>query len=114
MSLPIEWIEDIFAKLALTYGRDFVAQYEGLDLDLVKANWAHELGGFESHPQALALALQNLPSDRPPNVLQFRALCRRMPLPPAPALPEPEPDPAIKAAGLAAIAQFLAELKGRQ
>ena len=114
MSLPIAWIEDVFAKLALTYGRDFVAQYEGLDLALVKANWAQELAGFDPHPQALALALHHLPADRPPNVLQFRALCRRMPLPPPQALAKPDSDPAIKAAGLAAIAQFLAELKGRQ
>lgn len=114
MSLPIAWIDDLFSKLALTYGRDFVAQYEGLDLSLVKANWAHELAGFEGHPQALATALQNLPSDRPPNVLQFRALCRRMPPQPAPALETPSCSPAVKAAGLVSIREYLAEMKWKR
>lgn len=111
MSLPITWIDDVFSKLALTYGRDFVAQYEGLDLALVKANWAYELGGFENHPHALASALQCLPAERPPNVLQFRALCRRMPPQSAPVLSAPQCSPEVKAAGLVAIREYLADMK---
>jgi hypothetical protein len=113
MSLPITWIEDLFAKLALTYGRDFIGQYEGLDLSLVKSNWAHELAGFEQHPQALAFALRNLPSERPPNVLQFRALCRRLPPPQFVALPAPTSDPHLRQAVLAQCRELLRDLKAK-
>lgn len=61
----------------------------------VKANWAHELSGFQQHPDAIRYGLSYLPTDRPPSVLQFRDLCRRgitvntVPALPAPAEPPP-------------------------
>jgi hypothetical protein len=111
MSLPIAWIDDLFAKLALTYGRDFVGQYEGLDLNMVKANWAHELVGFSAHPQALSFALQNLPAERPPNVLQFRAICRRMPPAAFELLPAPASDPSVRNRALDQCRALLRGLK---
>jgi hypothetical protein len=92
MSLPESWIDKIFTKLQLTYGRTFSSQYEGLDPLAVKADWAHELSGFEKHPEAIAYGLKHLPMDRPPNVLQFRALCRKLPPPEFKALPAPKAD----------------------
>lgn len=92
MSLPDPWVEKIFTKLSLVYGRAFLSQYEGMDLLAVKADWAHELAGFEKLPDALAYALKHLPIDRPPNVLQFRALCRKVPTPEFKALPVPKAD----------------------
>lgn len=92
MSLPDPWVEKIFTKLSLVYGRAFLSQYEGMDLLAVKADWAHELAGFENMPEAIAYALKHLPMDRPPNVLQFRALCRKVPEPVFKALPAPKAD----------------------
>lgn len=74
--LPDKFIDRIFSKLSLTYGARFMRQYDGLDPDLVKANWAHELAGFAATPLAIKHALDHLPKDDPPNVLQFRDLCR--------------------------------------
>lgn len=92
MSLPTPWIDKIFAKLSLVYGRAFFGQYEGLDMQDVKADWAHELSGFERMPEAIAYGLKHLPMDKPPNVLQFRALCRKLPPPEFKALPAPKAD----------------------
>lgn len=107
--LPVEWIDRIFTKLSLTYGRAFMAQYEGLEPAAVKADWAHELAGFQRSPEALRYALQNLPADRPPNVLQFRAMCRRMPPPAVKALPAPQMDEEAKAK----VRCMLQELRSR-
>jgi hypothetical protein len=87
--LPLHWIDRIFDKLTLTYGKAFALQYDGMDIDAVKANWSHELAGFHDKPDCIKHALQNLPPDRPPNVLQFRAICQKSPLPVFKALPAP-------------------------
>jgi len=97
MSLPIEWVEKIFAKLSVTYGRAFIAQYEGIDPQAIKADWAHELAAYVNKPEAIKFALENLPVDKAPNVLQFRAMCRRCPDPVFKALPVPEPTPEERA-----------------
>jgi hypothetical protein len=97
MSLPDNWVERIFRKLAATYGQAFLRQYDGVDLADVKANWAQELAVFQQAPDALAYGLDHLPADRPPTVLAFRELCRR-PTEHATStlrLPLPKPDPAM-------------------
>jgi hypothetical protein len=95
MSIPTPWIDRIFEKMTLVYGRAFVARWDdcGLPIEAVKADWAHELAGFDKWPEAIAHALQNLPHDRPPTVLQFRDLCRKAPPKALPRLPEPKANP---------------------
>lgn len=92
MSLPTKWVEALFTKLTLAYGREFLGRWEGIDLSDVKTDWGHELSGFERHPEAIAYALANLPI-KPPTVLEFRALCRRAPAPDAPRLESPRANP---------------------
>lgn len=92
MSLPLPWVDRIFEKLTLLYGREFVGRWSGAELDAVKADWAHELAGFQAHPWAIAYALQHAPADRPPTVLQFRALARQAPPPATPRLEAPAPN----------------------
>lgn len=92
MSLPAPWVEKIFAKLALAYGRDFLARWEGLEIADVKDDWARELAGFAQHPDAIAYALAHLPA-RAPTVMEFRAIARRAPAAPVPRLPAPAADP---------------------
>lgn len=98
MSLPIEWIEKIFKKLSVTYGRDFLGRYEGIPLNDVKSDWAHELSGFEAHPEAIKHALQNLSQSKAPTVYEFRNVCSSAPKMAALELPRPPQDPAIVAA----------------
>lgn len=92
MSLPEKWIDVIFTKLTLIYGRDFLSRWEGVNIADVKADWAHELGGLEHNPQAVAHALEHLPPSRPPTVLEFRDLARKAPKPVFTELPAPMVD----------------------
>ena len=67
-------VDLIFTKCSLVYGRDFLSRWEGIDLEAVKADWVHELGGLLDKPQAIRHALTHLPP-RPPNVVEFGKLC---------------------------------------
>lgn len=74
MALDLTWVDMIHTKLVLVYGERFMNQYRGLSPADVKADWAHELSGVSA--EGIKHALQNLPRDWPPNVLQFRDLCQ--------------------------------------
>lgn len=91
MSLPTPWVDRIFHKLTLAYGRDFVGRWEGIDLNDVKTDWAHELSGFMQCPDAISYALANLPP-KAPSVIEFRALARKAPLPEFKQLEAPKAD----------------------
>lgn len=91
--LPAAWVDALFAKLSLTYGRDFTARWAGLADADVKADWARELAHYADKPEAIKHALTLLPADRPPTVLQFRDLCRSAPAPAVHALPTPRMEP---------------------
>lgn len=88
MTMPSSWVDKIFQKLTLTYGRDFLGRWEGIPLEEVKADWAHELSGYERDPASIHYALTNLPP-KAPTVIEFRAICRRSPEKEAPRLTAP-------------------------
>lgn len=117
MSLPLPWVDRIFEKLTLVYGQAFLRRWQDIDLNAVKSDWCHELAGFAEHPQAISYGLQNLPADKPPTVLEFRALCRKAPEAEVPRLPEPKADPVRVAAELERLAPVRAaasrEVPGR-
>jgi Arc/MetJ-type ribon-helix-helix transcriptional regulator len=99
MRLPESWVEALFERLIVRYGAAFMRQYEQCEPALVKADWAQVLGGFQSRPDAIRYAIDNLPNERPPNALQFRALCNSVPEPPPPPQIEgPKPQPSRVAA----------------
>ena len=73
MSLQTAWVDKIFTKLTLAYGRDFLGRWEGVSITDVKTDWAHELAAFGQWPEAIAHALSNL-SAKPPTVYEFREI----------------------------------------
>lgn len=106
MSISIKAVDHLFDRLTLTYGRAFMAQWDGIpdrQLADLKTMWADELGQFRGRLECIAWALENLPA-RAPNVIEFRNLCRLAPRPPELQLPEPKADPARMAAELAKLA----------
>lgn len=109
MSLSIKVIDRLFQRLNATYGADFLGRYKGTPEGDMKTVWAHELSGFENHLSALAWALENLP-ERAPNVIEFRNLARRAPLPEVPRLPEPIADADRVAAELSKLATTKAQI----
>lgn len=96
MSLPDAWVNRLFAKLSVTYGQGFLRQYDGVEIEAVKANWAEELSCFQQSPDSIRYGLEYLPPSKAPTVLEFRDLCRKAPAVTL-ALPAPsEPaDPAV-------------------
>ena len=104
-SLPDPWVERIFAKLSLVYGRDFLSRWEGQNLASVKADWSHELRGFQQAPNAIRHALETLDCAKAPTVLQFRDACLKAPQYAPPALPAPKANPEVVAKVLGAMAK---------
>lgn len=103
MSLRFHWVERIFEKLTLAYGRDFLGRWEGIPISEVKTDWSECLKGFADHPQTIAFALTNLPDSRPPTAQEFRALCRQAPQIPTGLLTASKADYTVVAEQLAKI-----------
>ena len=77
MSLPDAWVDRIHARLLVRYGATWIRKWEGVPMEAVKADWAETLSGLGQ--DAILHALDHLPTDMPPNALQFRDLCRAGP-----------------------------------
>lgn len=93
--LPDAEIDRLFTRLLVRYGGPFSDRWRMLDLKVVKADWARELGRFGRRPEAIAWALEHLP-ERPPSVIDFARLCEQAPqqaAPPASAKPTRGPNP---------------------
>jgi hypothetical protein len=84
--LSDQWVSRIFDRMLGRYGNQFAAKFSRIethnnvetDVGMLGAKeaWAEELSGFADNPDAIAYALKNLPSDFPPNAIQFAELCR--------------------------------------
>ncbi len=93
MSLPSQTIDDLFDRLAATYGRQWFLLWDGVEAGAVKALWGHELAAFAGkRERCITWALENLPT-RCPNAIEFKQLCRQAPSPDAPMLPLPKANP---------------------
>jgi hypothetical protein len=79
MTLPKKWVDEIFTRLSVRYGKAFMNRWDGLDIELVKADWAEELSGFENWPEAIKYAFEHMDSEKPPTVTMFRDLARKAP-----------------------------------
>lgn len=113
MSLQLTAIDRLFGRLTATYGRAFLAAYDGVEPGAVKTAWAHELAGFAGNLHALAWALENLP-ERAPNVIEFRNLARKAPAPEALRLPEPKADPERVRSELARLGEIRRDMAARK
>lgn len=101
MSLPSAWVDRLFARISIRYGRQWVSQWEGVDANLVKADWGDVLDGFEAGD--IAYALEHMPAERPPTVMQFRDLCRKAPRESPLALPPPDVNTEVARTAVAAL-----------
>lgn len=99
---PQHPIDRLFKRMALVYGAAWDRSLGSAPLADVKTSWGYELSGFASEEglKAMAWALDNLPA-RCPNVIEFRELCRRSPLPQLERLEAPKAAPAVVAEQIA-------------
>lgn len=111
MALSTEVIDRLFSRMAATYGASWDRSLGSAPLAEIKAAWAHELGGFAGKEklQDVAWALENLP-EKVPNVIEFRALCRRAPQPEFKQLPAPTQDPKLVAEVVNVVKSKLTQL----
>lgn len=87
-----EVLNRIFKRMAATYGAAWDRSIGSAPIDDIREIWAHELAGFVSKLGDIAWGLENLP-EKCPNVLEFRALCRRAPAPELKQLQSPPANP---------------------
>ena len=71
-------VDRLFTRLIVRYGAAFSDRWRMLDLAVVKADWARELGRYADTPYVLDWALERLP-ERPPFVIDFAQLCESAP-----------------------------------
>ncbi len=73
--LPRHWIEKMFDKMLLDYGKKFIDQWAGTDPEKLISHWAQELAGFTNDELKRgynALAER----DWPPTLPEFKKMCR--------------------------------------
>ena len=104
-ALPEKWVQSIFAKLAVRYGQRFLRRWDGVDIAAVHADWAEQLARFHQRPDCIKYALDNLPTEKPPTLGEFKVLCNSAPEPKAAQLPAPKADPVKVAQELAKLAR---------
>jgi hypothetical protein len=62
--------------MSAIYGSQFSSKWGSENMEEVLNVWADELRNFRDHPGAIKYALEHLPLDHPPNLLQFKEICR--------------------------------------
>jgi hypothetical protein len=74
-ALPESWIESLFERMLLTYGRKFADQWEKADMDKLVAFWVNELAGYTG-PEIKRGVDALSTRDWPPTLPEFKKLCR--------------------------------------
>jgi hypothetical protein len=73
--LPISWIESLFERMLLAYGKKFTDQWAGPDATKLKQHWANELAGFTNAELKRGHdAMEG--RDWPPTLPEFKRMCR--------------------------------------
>ena len=75
--MNLKVIDALFDKMFMVYGSEWSKKWEGRPIQETKGAWAAELSG--STVEQVKHALENLP-ERPPNLIQFKALCQHAPV----------------------------------
>lgn len=74
-ALPDSWIERMFDKMMLDYGKKFVDQWSGADPDKLIAHWAVEMASYTGQEIKRGLAAMAA-KDWPPSLPEFKKMCR--------------------------------------
>lgn len=105
MGLPTKAIDRIFSRLEATYMAAWDRAIGSVPVSDIKTLWSHELSGFEGRLNDIAWALDNLP-ERPPNIIEFKKLCRAAPATEVPQIEAPKADPERLREELAKLGQI--------
>jgi hypothetical protein len=87
--LSSQAIDGVFGRLAIRYGSAWFAKWDGIPIEMVKADWSEQLERLGV--AAITHGLLNLP-EYPPSVTEFKAICFSKPEPQQ-SLPPPKRGP---------------------
>lgn len=73
--LPEAWVEKMFHKMLLDYGKKFTDQWGGADTDDLIKHWANELSGYTGAEIKRGLAAMES-RDWPATLPEFKKMCR--------------------------------------
>lgn len=88
---PVSSIQWLFGKLGAAYGAAWDRSLGATPIEDVQAEWNKRLLGFTAGD--IRYALDHLPSSKPPNVFEFRDLCRASPKKQVPLLEQTPANP---------------------
>jgi hypothetical protein len=74
-ALPEAWVERLFERMLLEYGKRFGDQWAQADMDKLIAHWASELAGY-SGPELKRGVDALATRDWPPTLPEFKCMCR--------------------------------------
>lgn len=75
-ALPSAWIDRLFERFAAMYGRHWLEQWAGLDIDEVKATWREDLAFASGEQMRKALDHCKAHAKFPPTCPEFVGLCK--------------------------------------
>lgn len=75
-ALPERWVERLFERMLLEYGKKFADQWGGANTDALIAHWSRELAGYTGAELKRGVDALNT-KDWPPTLPEFKKLCRR-------------------------------------
>lgn len=73
--LPTSWIERLFHKMLLDYGKKFTDQWGGADTQALIDHWSVEMAGYAGHEIKRGLSAME-GRDWPPTLPEFKKMCR--------------------------------------
>jgi len=88
--LSPELLDGLFTKCAVRYGSAWFAKWDGVPMEVVKADWAEHLGAMGI--ASITHGLMNLP-DFPPTASEFKRVALQRAEPMLPQLPAPKANP---------------------
>ena len=74
--MKLEVVDAIWNKMLVTYGSEWSRKFGDQPLDEVKGAWADELRGYTIDQIKYGLSMLG---ERPPNLIQFKDLCKKAP-----------------------------------
>jgi hypothetical protein len=72
-------LDYIFGRMSAIYGAAFLRHWEGVDHNLIRQEWANQLGGFLTYRPSMDYAISKLNEEFVPSAIKFRNLCNQGP-----------------------------------
>jgi hypothetical protein len=85
-----EGLDYIFGRMSAIYGAAFLRHWEGVDHNLIRQEWANQLGRFLTYRPSMDFAIGKLNEEFVPSAIKFRNLCNQGPEIPVKQLPQIE------------------------